>query len=137
MTQPTTHPKPHQTAQHAPISSPLQAQSILAALFAIGPVYPLLDAVSLADPPMVFKILPPTPLVGIVLVPTTIPLDAGLEGTEDADVEVKTDTEGRVISGALDADGITGFTGAEWTEDADVGVKTDTEGRVIGGAPVE
>jgi hypothetical protein len=64
---------PHQTAQHAPISSPLQAQSILAALFAIGPVYPLLDAVSLADPPMV----PPTPLVGIVLVPTTIPVAPG------------------------------------------------------------
>ena len=77
MTQPTTYPKPHQTAQHAPISSPLQAQSILAALFAIGPVYPLLDAVPLADPPMVFEILPPTLLVGIVLVSTTMPVAPG------------------------------------------------------------
>src|SRR5437763_15761863 len=72
VTPPTTHPKPHQTAQHAPISSPLQAQSILAAPFAIGHVYPLLDAVSEADPPMVFKIYPLKLLIGIVLVPTTI-----------------------------------------------------------------
>src|ERR1700743_2510258 len=85
MTQSTTYPKTHQTAQHATISSPLQAQSILAALFAIGPVYPLLDAVSIADPPVEFKILPPTPLVGVVPVPATIPVapESGLIGVPE------------------------------------------------------